>query len=334
MKQLIEITNNQPKELRLQYELGNLCNYACWYCFPGSNEGDKLFPDIEIVKYNLVKLINHYFESKKIDYIQLNFLGGEPTLWRDLGELVEYVSKNVNGFVTFSMQTNGSRTIRWWEQYGKYFDHVSISIHHERVDIDHVKTVANTLVKQGVSVLTAVLMDHTAWDKCVAMVNSLVKSKIKFMVMANPIQVNGITNYTKEQETYLEKSVKRRPSIFTVIRHLNKYSKIPVVKAIYDNGEKIRVRSNHYFLLNKLNRFTGWSCSVGINFLNIGHDGRISGACRQKVYGLNYYYNINDIDFIEKFNPTIQYVTCQQAECLCSGESIIHKKIIPISHST
>jgi len=156
---------------------------------------------------------------------------------------------------------------------------------------------------------------------------------MRFMVLANPIFVNGITSYNKEQEKYLEKSVKRRPSIWTLLRHLNKYSKIPVVNAIFDNGEKVRVRSNHYFLLNKLNRFAGWDCSVGVNFLNIGHDGRISGSCRQKVYGLDYYYNINDTDFIKKFNPTIQNVICQQAECLCSGEAVIYKKIIPIKHT-
>jgi sulfatase maturation enzyme AslB (radical SAM superfamily) len=94
MKNLIEVTNNKNKILRLQYDLGNMCNYKCWYCFPNANTGTIPFPDVDIVKKNIVKLINYYLESKLVNEVELTLLGGEPTLWPKLGEFVEYISQN------------------------------------------------------------------------------------------------------------------------------------------------------------------------------------------------------------------------------------------------
>jgi hypothetical protein len=114
------------------------------------------------------------------------------------------------------------------------------------------------------------------------------------------------------------------------VKEAVKYSKIPVIKAIFADGNKVRVKADHYFIMNMLNRFKGWSCSIGINFLMISKEGEIRGTCRQHIYGLDFYYNINDVDFIKKFNPTLQYVTCEQQMCLCAGETLINKKVIPI----
>ena len=125
---------------------------------------------------------------------------------------------------------------------------------------------------------------------------------------------------------YLKTSCKRRPSWGIVLRHITRYSKIPKFTAIFSNGEKVNVKADHYFIMNMLNRFEGWSCSVGINFLNINREGYLQGTCQQTLYGLDFKYNINDADFAEKFKPTLQNVTCQQKMCLCAGETVINKK--------
>jgi len=44
---LIKINNNwDKKSLGIALSIGNICNYKCWYCFPGANEGDKKWPDL------------------------------------------------------------------------------------------------------------------------------------------------------------------------------------------------------------------------------------------------------------------------------------------------
>lgn len=326
MKQLIEITHTQPKLLRIQYTLSDICNYKCWYCFPGSNTGTTRWPDVDVVKVNLVKLINYYLESKIIDKVQLNLLGGEPTLWPELGELVEYVSNNTT--CTISMQTNASRTPRWWKKYGHYFDHVGISIHHERVDTNHISEVASILLDQNVSVLAVVLMDHKAWDKCLTLVKELTTSKKRFMILVKPIHIDGVVSYTDDQKKYLNISVKRLPSLKTIWKNRSLYKTIIRYKAIFDDGTKIKVDSENYFILNRLNNFNGWECNLGVNFIAISKRGEITGTCMQKLYGKSGYFNINDATFVENFNPTIKSVICDRVKCHCAGETSLPKRKI------
>ena len=47
------LNNDDPNLLRIEYMPGNLCNYKCHYCFPGSNEGDVKWPDVDLVLKNL-----------------------------------------------------------------------------------------------------------------------------------------------------------------------------------------------------------------------------------------------------------------------------------------
>ena len=77
-----------------------------------------------------------------------------------------------------------------------------------------------------------------------------------------------------------------------------------------------------------LNQFKGWECSLGVNSLTIDRAGNLTGSCRQKLFGLDYYFNINDNNFIEKFNPEIKPVICQKTLCLCDGETVLSKKKI------
>ena len=71
-KKLIQIENNHdPRVLRIEWAMGNLCNQSCYYCFPGSHEGDIPWPsDIELLKKNFGKLFDHYKKFGK-DIFQL-----------------------------------------------------------------------------------------------------------------------------------------------------------------------------------------------------------------------------------------------------------------------
>ena len=74
-----EVINNYPSNfLRIEYMLGNVCNYKCNYCFPGCNDGNIKWPDINIVKTNLSHLLDHYV-SKGRNKFELYLVGGEPT---------------------------------------------------------------------------------------------------------------------------------------------------------------------------------------------------------------------------------------------------------------
>lgn len=323
MKKVIEIKNDKPNSLRITYDLGNICNYKCWYCFPGANEGTTRWPNVDVVKQNMVNVINYYYDNNITD-IQLTLIGGEPTLWPDFGEFVEYVATHSKS-VKISAHTNGSRTLRWWREYGQYFDHVYLSIHHERVDLDHIVEVAEILLDKKVAVSAAVLMDHTNWDKCMDNLNYLLSSKRQFIVYAKPIYIDGKTTYNTEQLSFLETDMKRGPSEEDKLWMLPKFSNIPVNTIFFDDGTSMNTSADHWLMMNDLNHFKGWKCSLGINSISILRDGRITGFCEAKLFGMNDYYNLND--FHLDFKPKLQTVICHKDDCVNSIEALLNKHV-------
>jgi MoaA/NifB/PqqE/SkfB family radical SAM enzyme len=321
---IIKIQDNKPKLLKIYYDLSNVCNYSCWYCFPDSHAGTEPWPDAELVKHNLVHLIKHYQENSDINDIEVNFLGGEPTLWKHLGSVAKFIKSQVK--CRICILTNASRTLRWWEEYAEYFDHIGISVHHETADINHIIDVSNILYRKRISFYTGVLMDFKNWDKCVNIVDQLSQSKKKWTVLAKPIHINGVSNYNTEQLEYLKDQVKRNPSLISFIQNY----KIPrkKYKVTKENGETFTTKNPNYFSMNMLNHYEGWYCNVGVNYLYIDRTGVISGTCKQKLYGLDFYYNLYDENFLEKYNPNITGVICEQKICMCGGEASLTKNKI------
>lgn len=319
---IIKIQDNKPRLLKIYYDLSNLCNYSCWYCFPESHAGTEPWPDAEVVKHNLVHLIKHYRENSVINDIEINFLGGEPTLWKHLGSVAKFIKSQVK--CRICILTNGSRTLRWWEEYADYFDHIGVSVHHEKADINHIIDLSNILYNKKISFYTAVLMDYKNWDKCVELVDTLSQTKKKWTVLAKPIHINGVSYYDSEQLEYLKEQVKRNPSLISFIRNYNTPRK--KYKVTKENGEVFSTKNPNYFSMNMLNHYEGWECNLGINYLFIDRTGMVSGTCKQKLYNLDYYFNINDNDFIEKYNPNITSVICEQKICMCGGEASLTKR--------
>jgi len=319
---IIKIQDNKPRLLKIYYDLSNLCNYSCWYCFPESHAGTDPWPDAEVIKHNIVHLIKHYRENSAINDIEIVFLGGEPTLWKHLGSVAQFIKSQVK--CRISILTNGSRTLRWWEEYADYFDHVGISVHHEKADSNHIIDVSNILYNKKINFYNAVLMDYKDWDKCIDLVNELSSTKKKWTVLAKPIHINGVSYYSNEQLEYLKDQVKRNPSLISFLQH---YYNTPrkEYKVTKENGEVFSTKNPNYFSMNMLNHYEGWNCNLGINYLFIDRSGILSGTCKQKLYNLDYYFNLNDSDFIQKFYPTITGVICEQKICMCGGEASLTK---------
>jgi len=325
MKKLIKIDKSTADTLEIQYDVGNKCNYQCWYCFPDASTGTVPWSDVEVIKKNLVCLIDYYLKSKKVKKVKLVLLGGEPTIWPELGNLVEYIKFKTK--CTIVIITNGSRTIRWWAKYATYFDYIRISVHHETVDLDHIKKLANLLLDKKVSFYTDVLMDHKHWNKCKSIVEDLCRSARRFMVSAKPIHIDGKTFYNNEQTEYLDNNCKRRPPLMQIFRNLYRQQSFYKITAYFDDGSKIKLTNDHWFKLKGLNKFKGWSCNLGVNFIFINREGNLTGTCNTKLYGLENYFNIKDPEFIQKFKPKIQPVVCDKELCSCSAEVSLPKKI-------
>ena len=182
------LNNDDPNLLRIEYMPGNLCNYKCHYCFPGSNEGDVKWPDVDLVLKNLDHLMNTYKSQGKTKF-EFFIIGGETTLWKDLPKFCKHLKTNHDTVIRIS--TNASRKINWWQENADFFDVVEISVHHEYCNVSHIIEVADFLYKNKTNVVANVLMDPFHFDKCKDILNQLKKSKKRWPIIAKAVQING-----------------------------------------------------------------------------------------------------------------------------------------------
>ena len=56
---------------KIKISIGNVCNYKCWYCWPGSNEGTFKWPDFDLMVNHISHVLNYYIEhtdKRKFDF--------------------------------------------------------------------------------------------------------------------------------------------------------------------------------------------------------------------------------------------------------------------------
>ena len=315
MKDIVRIDSNAPQDLlRIELFLSNVCNYKCWYCFPGSNEGTHRWPNLEPLTSNLCFLFDYYKEKLGKKRFHIHIIGGEPTVWPEIERFTRFFKDNYRSIISIS--TNGSRTLRWWQEYGKNFDHVMISCHHQFINTEHTIEVADCLYKQNVDLTAMVLMDPTQWDQCLSIIDRLKNSKHKWPLIALEVSHSTIS-YTEDQKKFISDSVKRMPNMFWWLKNNKMISRNP--KLTFENFTTKKVDKN-WISLNGLNRFEGWSCSLGIETLYVNKDGNLQGACGETLYDLDFKYNVFDEKFKETFAPEIKETTCRQEGCFCQPE--------------
>jgi MoaA/NifB/PqqE/SkfB family radical SAM enzyme len=208
---------------------------------------------------------------------------------------------------------------------------VTISTHHQFCDPEHVRNVADLLYEKNVIVNSIVLMDPNEWDKCMDIVESLKQSKHKWSIRYSEIIHNTI-NYTDEQKKIFKKLRARGSNLWWYFKNNKSYrSKVKVTDI---NGKKHTI-GDEGIILQRLNNFKDWECTVGVNWIAVKADGTVSGICGNGLFKNHEKYNIFNDDFIEKFNPVIETTICTQDACWCLYETNMDKrKIIPIKSIT
>lgn len=316
MKQLVAIKSTQPEQhLNIGWATSNVCNFKCRYCFPGSNEGDVANPqDVDLVVNNISHVIEHYRTNLDKQFFHLTILGGEPTVWRDFDRFLEKI-KLVDG-VYVSILTNGSRTLRWWNEYGGLVDNLTLSLHISQADLDHSIQVADIVYSKGKKVTVQVLMDTECWDRGVQAINYMKEnSRYPWMIETKPV-VHSTVEYTPEQTAYLKSSLKRYPTFAWLLKNIrylfNGHIRLYRSRAIYTDGSSTRAKPSTYILSGDTD-FSGWSCNIGIESILIDQWGKINGSCGQLLFDAN----ILDTDFASKFNPYLGPIICSMPSCTC-----------------
>jgi organic radical activating enzyme len=316
-----QISNSLPSDLlRIEYMLGNVCNYKCHYCFPGSNEGDQKWPKFDIVKKNILHLINYYKKNGKKRF-HFYLVGGETTLWSELPEFCNFVKSNCDAVIEIS--TNGSRKINWWNNNATCFDHIDISVHHEYADIPHIIEVADLVYDLGSHVCADVLMDSGHFEKCQSIVDQLMNSKNDWPIIAKTVHINGGHNYSADQLLYFNQKIKRFPDI-NWYKKTNK--KIEAnIKIQYQNGKTVETRNDTWLIQEDQNKFKGMTCTLGVDIIKISSNGDITGNCQQYLFSNDFHFSLYQENFVDVFDPICSPVICTKDICPCPRETVARK---------
>ena len=83
------VTTSEEYQIEVEWMITQRCNYECTYCASYDNSGDFMFKSLE--EYiTAFKYLSNYFGNKTI---KLSFLGGEPMLYKQWPELVNYIAE-------------------------------------------------------------------------------------------------------------------------------------------------------------------------------------------------------------------------------------------------
>lgn len=319
---IVEVKQNWPDDLlRIDLTLGNYCNYKCWYCFPGCNDGTYKWPNFDLFVKNLSHLLDYYLENTDKKRFDFHVMGGEITHWPKFFDLIKYFKSKYD--CIFTLTTNAAKTLKWWDSAAQYLDYVKISSHHEFTDTDHVRNVADLLYEKGVIVVVAVLMDPYAWDKCIDAVEHYKKSKHRWTIRYLEIILQDKISYSEDQKKILNNLRVRGPNIFWFFKNNKSYRS--KVKVVNDQGKTRRIE-DHIIIHQRLNNFKGWECSLGVHWISVKFDGTVAGICTNGLYENGDTFNIFQEDFIEKFSPKITSAICTQDGCWCGFETNMPKK--------
>jgi MoaA/NifB/PqqE/SkfB family radical SAM enzyme len=307
-EELIEISNDYPNTMHIEWVVSNVCNYKCSYCDPSLNNGSSRWPDYE----KSLEFFNTVHKEINGNCKLLSLTGGEPTLWPDLFKFLNNLDRSYYSAIV----TNGSRSIKWWKKFiqeCKNLTRVTISVHLHYSNSSHIIEVCKLLHKYC-QVTVLVIFDLKYKQKCFEFINEIEKHNLEISITLKPVikksHDRSVIDYSLEEKEKIKNY---------------RYSKIKIPNIPVAAHLKINGKDQHVFYANKLisekkNKFKGWFCEAGSKRLIIWYDGTIYGSqCpTAKKYPLG---NIN-----QGLIKTINGMVCDTEFCDCLPDIRIPKR--------
>lgn len=109
------------------------CNYDCMYCSPkwhNTTDVHKPLKELQRIWENILSKTNHLELKYKIV-----FTGGEVTSNKHLMPFVRWLREHYSEKIfKILMSTNGSATLKYYQQLFEVVDNISFSVHSEHID--------------------------------------------------------------------------------------------------------------------------------------------------------------------------------------------------------
>lgn len=309
----IKLTHSNPQHNEwfvVNWCLGNTCNYACSYCPSGLHDGSRGWPDPAVIKNFISKVVSHHPNKK----IYFEFTGGEVTLYRHFIDICKFCADNG---VKVGLISNGSRTLRWWEENKGYFDHVCLSYHPEFADRGHFLEVVK-LLHGDVRTHVNIMMSPPKWDDCCELADQVKDLGNLSMALQPLIHDFGdqLYDYTPQQQEVFT----RQHELYTKhIKFTRSYDYYRGAMTAVDEDGITKISSAHRFISEGTNDWSGWRCWAGVEQLIVDMDGNYyRGWC--KVGG-----KLGRIDDPNLSLPSAP-VICNKTMCHCNFDIMTTKE--------
>lgn len=186
------------KQLDVQWQIGNECNFKCGYCHPDLYGGSNPFLTGERFDTAFNNLVD---STKDYDKVVVEFQGGEPTLNVSVRDRL---AEN-NPRFKYIISSNGSADFAWWQQAMPNLEKLILS-YHPMCDVVHFKSVVALAVDTGTDYSIVVSADPNNWAIAVSVYEDL---KECGDVTLRPLFANygkgndKLLDYNEEQWIYL-----------------------------------------------------------------------------------------------------------------------------------
>lgn len=296
--------DNPSFQVEVEWDITQRCNYSCSYCASYNNTQPFNFKELD--EYlDSFEYLSNFFGNKTI---KINFLGGEPTLFKQWVKLVNWLSEN--NFV-IKLTTNLSVPVI---QYIKVLNvglgnFISASYHTEFADLDKFYENANYLHHAGFLHSITLLPDPKNWDYSMKCYEKL--SKIT-TVSLNKIK-NEFTDSVGISGDFIEYSDEQLKMFNQVPRRVDENMSI-----IVDGETK---HPSLYEIREKYSNFKGMKCAIGRDRIHIKPNGDIYPSACLLNYPRAKMGNIFKKNIIKPKNAVI----CPFNECLCGPDIRIEK---------
>ena len=229
-------------ELRIQWNIGNDCNYNCSYCHSDLKNGSNPFPNLDKLRVGFDNIIRQAHPSS---LIKIELIGGEITQSLAIKQLL---STTTTPNISFRIYSNGSADIAWWEEVRLNIYQMDLT-YHPSSDLSHFVSVVkaiNKIAGEGLNIIIAA--PHDAWDQALEAYAELKPF--------NPTLQMLYSNFTRGNSKYYE---------YTEAQ----WNQFRTLSGIEESTTK------EYKKVHRLNNFYGHLCWAGVEQIVINNFGDV-----------------------------------------------------------
>lgn len=249
--------------------------------------------------------------------VLLQYTGGEPTVYPKFKELIKY-AKDIG--IRQSIISNGSRTIRFWNEISRYFEKVHLSFHPEYAleNPEHFIRNAQMICRYS-DLHVNVLMLPGLFPEILLAAHQIRTACPNAVILLKPLQKNfgdELYDYSEHENKILADMHNFNTGSSIWNQRLNNYPTGQLKVTQRDGAE--RKTSASVLMMEKVNQWKGWNCQIGVETLNVDMNGEIRGGlCR--VGGS--FGNIST-----EFTLPTEGQVCTKDWCTCHLDIMVTKK--------